>query len=98
MTDLTLAEDFAPWWELYKYRDYEIPAREFGDQKVVYKHGSNRGWPGDDIPQPFTHQGVLIFKYGLGWFFFVVSFLIVNKQANNIEQACKPCCYKYNVQ
>lgn len=48
MCELTLNEDFAPWWNLKKYQDRDIPARKFGDRIVVYKHGSNRGWPGEE--------------------------------------------------
>ena len=48
MRSLTLNEDFEMWWKMRKYQDRDIPAREFGDQKVVYKHGSNHGWPGEE--------------------------------------------------
>jgi len=48
MNKLTLAEDFEMWWDMPKYRNHDIPAKEFGDQTVTYKHGSNRGWPGEE--------------------------------------------------
>jgi len=48
MNKLTLAEDFEIWWNMPKYRKREILAKEFGDQTVTYKHGSNRGWPGEE--------------------------------------------------
>lgn len=44
---LTLAEDFAPWWNLPKYLKKDIPAREFSNCKIITKHGSNSGWPGE---------------------------------------------------
>ena len=47
MPSLTLAEDFEMWWNMRKYRKREIPAKEFCDQKITYRHGSNRGWPGE---------------------------------------------------
>ena len=47
MPSLTLAEDFEMWWNMRKYRKRDIPAKEFGDQKITYRHGSNRGWPGE---------------------------------------------------
>jgi len=45
---LTLAEDFDLWWKMRKYQTRDIPAREFGDQTVVMRHGSNSGWPGEE--------------------------------------------------
>ena len=48
MNKLTLAEDFEMWWDMPKYRNHDIPAKEFGNQTVTYKHGSNRGWPGEE--------------------------------------------------
>ncbi len=44
----TLGEDFKCWWNMPKYKKHEIPAREFGDQNITVRHGSNRGWPGED--------------------------------------------------
>jgi len=46
-SDLTLAEDFDPWWKMKKYKTRDIPAKEFSDQIVVMRHGSNSGWPGE---------------------------------------------------
>lgn len=43
----TLAEDFHPWWNMHKYKNHEIPAREFGDCEITEQHASNRGWPGE---------------------------------------------------
>lgn len=48
MTKLTLGEDFSPWWNMRKYQTRDIPAREFAENIVVYKHASNRGWPGEE--------------------------------------------------
>jgi hypothetical protein len=48
MNKLTLAEDFEIWWNMPKYRKREILAKEFGNQKIVYKNASNRGWPGEE--------------------------------------------------
>jgi len=48
MPSLTLAEDFAPWWNMKKYQTREIDAQEFGNQIVKMRHGSNNGWPGPE--------------------------------------------------
>ena len=48
MTELTLSEDFNIWWNMRKYKDREFPARQFGDQIIVQKNASNKGWPGDE--------------------------------------------------
>jgi len=47
MQELTLSEDFAIWWKMQKYEDRNIPARKFGDQKIVVRNASNSGWPGE---------------------------------------------------
>lgn len=45
---LTLAEDFSPWWDMFKYQDQIIEARIFGDCEVIVRHASKRGWPGPE--------------------------------------------------
>ena len=45
---MTLSEDFDIWWNLSKYKDIEIPAREYSTVGIVTRHGSNAGWPGDE--------------------------------------------------
>ena len=48
MTELTLSEDFNIWWNMRKYKDRDFPARQFGDQIIVQKNASNKGWPGEE--------------------------------------------------
>jgi len=48
MHSLTLAEDFAPWWNMSKYHSREIEAKKFGNQTVKTRHASNSGWPGPE--------------------------------------------------
>lgn len=45
---MTLSEDFNIWWNLAKYKEADIPAKEHGQVKIKSKHGSNYGWPGDE--------------------------------------------------
>lgn len=41
----TLNEDFGIWWNMSKYTKQDIPAKKFGEVKIVERHGSNSGWP-----------------------------------------------------
>lgn len=45
---LTLNEDFSPWWNLPKYRNKEIPAKQYSNEIVVEQMAGNRGWPGPE--------------------------------------------------
>jgi|TARA_R110002074_G_scaffold48102_2_gene123191 hypothetical protein len=45
--DATLAEDFSPWWSMKKYQTRDIPAKEFSNEVIKMRHGSNSGWPGE---------------------------------------------------
>lgn len=45
---MTLEEDFNIWWNMPKYQDVTIPARQFGTVKILARHGSNFGWPGPE--------------------------------------------------
>lgn len=44
----TLGEDFQWWWNLAKYKKRDIAAREYSDELIKERHGSNKGWPGED--------------------------------------------------
>jgi len=46
-SNLTLAEDFDPWWKMRKYQDRDIQAMKYADQVIKMRHGSNYGWPGE---------------------------------------------------
>lgn len=43
---MTLFEDFKIWWDMPKYQDVTIPARQFGEIEIVQRNASNQGWPG----------------------------------------------------
>lgn len=43
---MTLNEDFGIWWDMAKYKDEDIPAREYGNANIISKHGSEFGWAG----------------------------------------------------
>lgn len=45
---MNLVEDFGIWWQMPKYKNVTIPARQFGDIEITERHGSNRGWPGPE--------------------------------------------------
>jgi hypothetical protein len=45
---MTLEEDFGICWNLPKYKDVTIPARQLGETKIKARHGSNTGWPGPE--------------------------------------------------
>jgi hypothetical protein len=45
--NLTLAEDFDPWWKLKKYQDHDIEAKQYSQVQIKMRHGSNSGWPGE---------------------------------------------------
>ena len=45
---MKLIEDFNSWWDMPKYKDSEIPAKEFSDVEIVQRNGSNAGWPGTE--------------------------------------------------
>lgn len=48
--NMTLAEDFDPWWKLAKYRKQDIPAKEYSDVRVAERIPSHNGkdWPGEE--------------------------------------------------
>ena len=45
--NLTLAEDFDPWWKLKKYQGRDFEAKKYSKIKIVMRHASNYGWPGE---------------------------------------------------
>lgn len=45
---MTLIEDFNIWWDMSKYKDVEILAKEFSDVEIKQRNGSNKGWPGPE--------------------------------------------------
>lgn len=45
---MRLIDDFDIWWNMPKYKDVTIPARQFGEVEIVQRNGSNRGWPGPE--------------------------------------------------
>lgn len=45
---MKLIEDFDIWWNMPKYKDVTIPARQFGEIDITQRNGSNRGWPGPE--------------------------------------------------
>lgn len=52
---MTLIEDFNIWWDMSKYKDVEILAKEFSDVEIKQRNGSNKGWPG---PEKDVHYWV----------------------------------------
>lgn len=52
---MKLIEDFNIWWEMPKFKDIEIPAKEYSDVEIVQRNGSNTGWPG---PEKDVHYWV----------------------------------------
>lgn len=52
---MKLIEDFDIWWDMPKYKDAEILAKEFSDVEIVQRNGSNSGWPG---PEKDVHYWV----------------------------------------
>jgi hypothetical protein len=52
---MKLIEDFDIWWNMPKYKDTEILAKEFSDVEIVHRNGSNQGWPG---PEKDVHYWV----------------------------------------
>lgn len=52
---MKLIEDFDIWWKMPKYKDAEIPAKEFSEVEIKQRNGSNRGWPG---PEDNVHYWV----------------------------------------
>ena len=52
---MTLVEDFNIWWNLPKFADIEIPAKEFSEVEIVNRNASNQGWPG---PEKDVHYWV----------------------------------------
>jgi hypothetical protein len=52
---MTLLEDFNIWWNLPKFADIEIPAKEFSEVEIVQRNASNQGWPG---PEKDVHYWV----------------------------------------
>lgn len=44
---MTLNEDFGIWWNMAKYKDADIPAKELGNANIVCKHGGSHGWAGE---------------------------------------------------
>jgi hypothetical protein len=52
---MTLFEDFDIWWKMPKYKDVEIPAKEFSDVEIKQRNGSNKGCPG---PEDNVHYWV----------------------------------------
>jgi hypothetical protein len=45
---LTLQEDFHPWWNMKKYKNQDIDAKQFSDVQVKRKWPGNKGWPGPE--------------------------------------------------
>ena len=45
---MKLIEDFDIWWNMPKYKDAEIAAKEFSDIEIKQRNGSNQGWPGPE--------------------------------------------------
>lgn len=45
---MKLIEDFNIWWNMPKYKDTEILAKEFGEIEIKQRNGSNAGWPGPE--------------------------------------------------
>jgi hypothetical protein len=52
---MKLIEDFDIWWDMPKYKNIEILAKEFSDVEIKQRNGSNRGWPG---PEKDVHYWV----------------------------------------
>ena len=52
---MKLIEDFDIWWDLPKYKNVEILAKEFSDVEIKQRNGSNKGWPG---PEKNVHYWV----------------------------------------
>ena len=45
--NLTLAEDFDPWLKIKKYQGREFETNKYSKIKIVMRHASNYGWPGE---------------------------------------------------
>ena len=45
---MNLADDFNIWWNLPKYQDADIPAKQFSDVEIINRNASNDGWPGEE--------------------------------------------------
>lgn len=52
---MKLIEDFDIWWDMPKYKNVEILAKEFSDIEIKQRNGSNQGWPG---PEKDVHYWV----------------------------------------
>lgn len=55
-------------------------------------------WPRDAIPQSFLHNAVLVHEDGTRGFSLFGRFCMINKQAKDVEQSCKPSNYKDDVE
>ena len=45
---MKLSDDFNIWWNMPKYSEVEILAREFSDVEIVQRNASNQDWPGPE--------------------------------------------------
>jgi hypothetical protein len=52
---MKLIEDFDIWWDMPKYKNVEILAKEFSEVEIKQRNGSNKGWPG---PEKNVHYWV----------------------------------------
>jgi hypothetical protein len=44
----TLKQDFDIWWNMRKYKTKDIPAKKYGNRKIIDTHALNHGWPGPE--------------------------------------------------
>lgn len=52
---MKLSDDFNIWWDMPKYQEVEILAKEFSEIDIVQRNASNQGWPG---PEKDVHYWV----------------------------------------